>query len=308
MLHIVVLSQFAPRYRELIDRRGIAGAELHYATTLAEAMPHTGAAEILFGAPDLLAEALPHCPKLQWVQSSWAGVTPLLATRRRDYCLTGVKEIFGTAMTEFVLGWLLALERNIPARYRARVWDDRRDGQIAGKAIGIMGTGSIGAAVARGCKYMGLTTRGLNSDGRDVQGFDDCWATPARLEFADGLDYLVALLPDTPGTDGLVDKPLLARLRGDAIFINCGRGNAVTVEDLQAALASGRLRHAVLDVLPQEPLPEHHPLWQTPGISITSHTAAPTPGDAIVDVFLDNFRRFAAGEPLRHVVDFEKGY
>ncbi len=308
MVKVLVLSPHAERYRELIEREGLPGAQLSYACELATALPLAADCEVLFGAPDLLAAILPDCPALQWAQSSWAGITPLLEAGRRDYRLTGVKDIFGAPMTEFVLGWLLALERNIPRRFAAIHWDDSRDGHVAGKTIGIMGTGSIGAHLAQHCQRLGLTTRGLNSNGRAVEGFDQSWATDDRLAFAQDLDYLVALLPHTPGTDGLVDTALLNALAAGAIFINGGRGNAVDMRALLAALASGRLRHAVLDVLPEEPLADGDPLWSVEGLSITSHTAAPTPGQRIVEVFTGNFRRYLAGETLHHEIDFERGY
>lgn len=308
MVNILVLSPHAERYRQLIEREQLPRAALHYACDLETALPLATDSEVLFGAPDLLAAILPHCPALKWAQSSWAGITPLLECERRDYQLTGVKEIFGAPMTEFVLGWLLALERNIPQRFAATRWDDSRDGHIAGKTIGIMGTGSIGAHLAARCQQMGLTTRGLNTDGRAVAGFDQCWASGDRLAFARDLDYLVALLPDTPGTDDLVDAALLDALGSGAIFINGGRGNSVDTAALLAALENGRLRHAVLDVLPEEPLADEDPLWSAEGLSITSHTAAPTPGQAIVDLFIRNFRRYEAGEPLHHVIDFTRGY
>ncbi len=308
MHKVLVLSQHAARYRELLEAETLPGADLRYAADLDTALPLAADTEILFGAPDLLAEVLPHCPLLRWAQSSWAGVTPLLQAERRDYQLTGVKDIFGPPMTEFVLAWLLALERNIPSRHAAQGWDDSRDGQIAGKRIGIMGTGSIGAHLAGVCRALGLATRGLNSDGRRVEGFDRCWGTADRLAFADGLDYLVALLPDTPATDGLVDAELLARLQPGAVLVNGGRGNSVDTQAVVAALADRQLRHAVLDVLPREPVSDDDPLWQVEGLSITSHTAAPTPGSAIVAIFIENYRRYAAGEPLSHPIDFQRGY
>lgn len=305
MSDILVISRHATVYGDLIAAAGIEAACF---AEVESAMPYAGEAEILFGAPDLLAAVLPHCPKVRWVQSSWAGIKPLVECPRRDYRLTGVKELFGPPMTEFVLGWLLAIERRIPQRARARHWDNTPDGDVAGKVVGIMGTGSIGIAVARGCRSLGMTTHGLNTDGRSVEQFEACWPVAERLAFAAGLDYLVALLPDTPQTDNLIDAALLGALKPGAVFINAGRGNAVVLDDLLAALTNGTLRHAVLDVLPQEPLPDESPLWQIDGLSITSHTAAPTPEAAIVEIFCDNYRRFMAAEPLRYPIDLSRGY
>ncbi|MEP1472978.1 MAG: D-2-hydroxyacid dehydrogenase [Halieaceae bacterium] len=264
--------------------------------------------EVLFGPPDLLLQILPQCASLKWVQSSWAGVTPLTRGTRRDFRLTGVKGIFGELMREYVLGWMLALERNIPARASARSWQPVIDGSLHGKSLGVMGTGSIGCSVAQAAKGFGLEVRGLNSDGRPVQGFDVCFDTASALEFAEGLDYLVALLPATNATTGLINESVFEALSPGAVFINAGRANCLVLDDLKAMLASGKLRAAVLDVLDREPLPESDPLWALENLYITSHTAAPTQASAVVAVFAENYRRFVAGDPLLYQVDFERGY
>ncbi len=282
--------------------------ELHCAGDADAAKAYCAAAEVLFGAPDLLVPLLPLCPRLRWVQSTWAGVTPLVSTGRRDYLLTGVKGIFGPLMAEYVIGWLLAFERRILERAAHRSWDDSPDPGLAGQTVGIMGTGSIGARVAESCRHFGLRVHGLNSDGRAVPGFARCFAPAERMEFAQGLDYLVVLLPQVGSTNGLVDADLLQRLQPGALLINGGRGNSIDQQALLAALDSGRLRAAVLDVLPEEPLPPGSPLWQVPNLYLTSHTAAPTHPAAVVEIFIDNYRRFAAGQALRNLVDFNKGY
>ncbi len=308
MLQVLVVSQHAQAYRDLLSARPLDGVSLRYAATTAEALKHCETAEILFGAPDLLAPLLPECPALRWLQSSWAGVTPLIKAERKDYLLTGVKDLFGPAMSEYVLGWLLALERNIPHHSLATAWTNRPEGSVSGKHLGIMGTGSIGRAVARAATALDMKCIGLNTSGQTPPEFLRCYANVDRLSFARDLDYLVALLPDTKQTDGLIDQHLLEALPADVILINAGRGNAVDMPALLQALASGKLRHAVLDVLVTEPLPPSDPLWHTEGLTLTSHTAAPTPVDAIIDVFRDNLARYQQGQPLAYQVDFERGY
>ena len=265
-------------------------------------------AEVLLGAPDAIAPLLPHCARLRWAQSTWAGVRPLVEAASHGYRLTALKGVFGQAMSEYVLGWILALERRIIERAADWSWNPATDRSLAGRRMGIMGTGSIGAEVARAARCFGLEVVGLNSDGRDVDGFTRCYPGSDRLAFAGGLDYLVALLPDTPATGGLVDAGLLAALAEDALFINGGRANGVVERDILAALESGALRAAVLDVMPVEPLPASSPLWQVENLHITSHTAAPTVEAAAAAVFCDNYRRYVEGQPLKYVVDFARGY
>lgn len=282
-------------------------ADLNVATAAEEAVVAT--ADILLGPPDALAKLLPAVTSVRWLQSTWAGVKPLLDQPRRDFLLTGVRGIFGQSMTEYVLGWLLALERRIIERAGARRhWDERIDRGVQGRHIGILGTGDIGRAVARGCATLGMKVTGLNSDGRDVAGFEACYAMADRFAFAGGLDYLVGLLPDTPATDNVVDRALLASLAPGAVFINAGRANCVVDQDLLAALGQGSMRAAVLDVTREEPLPASHPFWGAEHLYLTCHTAAPTRSAAVLEIFVDNYHRYRQGEPLANAIDFQRGY
>ena len=142
-----------------------------------------------------------------------------------------------------------------------------------------------------------------------MEGFTACYPSTDRVAFAEGLDYLVSVLPQTAQTDNLMDHELLMRLNPHAIVINAGRGNAVVESDLITALNAGHLRAAVLDVFREEPLPPDDPLWSTPGVHIiTSHTAGPTPDEAVAEVFGRNLKRYVAGEPLTDAVRAGRGY
>ena len=106
---------------------------------------------VLFGNPQLIADILPSMPTVEWVQSTWAGVTPLIEAERRDYVLTGVKDVFGPQMSEYTFGYLLAHELRILERHErqtARIWHRAHSGVLDGKTLGIMGTGSIGSHIA----------------------------------------------------------------------------------------------------------------------------------------------------------------
>jgi phosphoglycerate dehydrogenase-like enzyme len=255
-----------------------------------------------------VAPILAQMPRVRWVQSTWAGITPFLAQARRDFVLTGVKEIFGAAMSEYVLGWVLALKRSILIHANSRCWDFRRDPGLAGLRLGIAGTGSIGAEVARRCAPFFADVVGLNSSGRAVSGFSRCFGTGERERFVAGLDVLAMILPDTPGTHRLIGERELQGLAAGAVVINAGRGNALDLPAALAALERGHLSHLVLDVFDTEPVPEEDPIWTMRGVYITSHTAAPTDADAVAQIFLDNLQRFLADAPLRGVIDFDKGY
>ena len=265
-------------------------------------------ARIVLGTPHHIAQVLPHCPNLMWAQSTWAGVNSLLAMGRRDYVLTALKGVFGHLMAEYSMAWLLAFARGVLKRSQQCHWSPQPDEGLAGKSLGIMGTGSIGAAIAVTAKHFGMQVRGLNTDGRRIVPFDSCYPVANRWAFADGLDAIISVLPATPQTDRLIDESLLSLLTPGAVLINVGRGNVIDDTALLGALDDGSLQAAVLDVFEQEPLPEQHPYWTRDDVIVTSHTAAPTPPDAAVSVFMENYWRFSRGEPLHHRVDFDRGY
>jgi phosphoglycerate dehydrogenase-like enzyme len=268
----------------------------------------TSAVEVIVGAPPDLVSIIPRCSKLRWVQSTWAGIDAIAHLASETLQITPLKGVFGPAMTEYVMGWLLAIERNVINRASQKYWTPSPEPRITGKRLGIMGTGGIGRAIGLAAKNFGLEVFGLNSDGRSVEGFTACYRSADRLAFSEGLDYLVSVLPQTSQTDNLIDQEVLMRLNPRAIVINVGRGNAVVEADLIASLHAGHLRAAVLDVFREEPLAPNDPLWSTPGVYITSHTAGPTPDEAIPEVFSRNLALFLSGKPLTDAVRDERGY
>ncbi|MFK7830593.1 MAG: D-2-hydroxyacid dehydrogenase [Congregibacter sp.] len=308
MTAVTVVSGRIDDLRLAIEQAQIPNLACRYFSSPDQMDEQALQAEIAVGAPDVLAPALPHMPHLQWVQSTWAGITPFLASPRRDYQLTGVKAIFGASMSEYVLAWMLAFERSVLAHASAHRWEWREERGLSSLRLGIAGTGSIGAAVAKRCAPFFAHIQGLNSDGRDVDGFARCFSMRDVQQFSQGLDALVMILPDTPRTSGLIEASVLERLNPGAVLINTGRANSLNHEAMLAALNAGRLRAVVLDVLHQEPLPEDHPYWTTEGLYITSHTSAPTRMAAIVQVFRDNLLRYRSGEALQGLIDFERGY
>ena len=268
----------------------------------------TATVEVVVGAPPDLTALIPRCPQLRWVQSTWAGIDAIAHFASERLQITPLKGVFGPAMTEYVMGWLLAIERDVISRASHTAWTPTLEPRITGKRLGIMGTGSIGTAIALAAKHFGLEVIGLNSDGRAVEGFTTCYPSADRLAFAEGLDYLVSVLPQTSQTDNLIDHGVLMRLNPGAIVINAGRGNVAVEADLIAALNAGHLRATVLDVFREEPLPPNDTLWSTPGVHITSHTAGPTPDEAVAEVFERNLKLYLTGEPLADAVAAGRGY
>jgi len=307
----LIVTPGASEYADAISRLAPKPIPLAACETVDEALRAYTDESILLGSPDLVARLLPGMPTVDWVQSTWAGITPLLRCPRRDYVLTGVKEVFGPQMAEYVFGYLLAHALRIDERRDAqakRRWLKRHSDVLAGKHLGVLGTGSIGRHIARVAQAFDLRVSGVNRSGRPVELFENVFSVSDLHDFLESVDYLISALPETPGTDHLLDAAAIAKLPSTAVFINVGRSNVVDEEALVAALQDGRLAGAVLDVFDEEPLPIESPLWTTPNLQITAHIAAVSHPALIVPIFLDNYRRYRAHQPLRYVIDFTAGY
>lgn len=267
---------------------------------------------VWLGQPDLLATLLRQGHTPQWLQSTWAGITPLLAEGLpRKYRLTRAVGIFGQVMAEFVLTYMLGHEREVLARLVSQVerkWDNRLGQSLAGRKALIVGAGDIGQSVAQFLLPFGVELYGIASAPRTQAPFVEVGALTDLDRLVGEVDYVINLLPNTPETHDLFDVKLFAKFKPTGVFINVGRGVAVVDADLVEALKEGHLAGAVIDVCRQEPLPQRHPFWTAWGLLLTGHSSAPTSPAAMVRLFVDNVRAFQAGEALRGEVDFSRGY
>ena len=307
----LIVTSLAEEFAEEIDRLADAAIPVKRCTSAEQARAEYTDESVVFGNPTMIAEILPDMPTVRWVQSSWAGVTPLIEQDRRDYTLTGVKDVFGPQMSEYVIGYLLAYELKIlerSERQREHLWFDALSGTLAGKRLGIMGTGSIGSHIAKTARQFDLRVTGLSRTGTPSPEFDSVLPVGRLHEFLGQIDYLVSALPETPATEHLLDAVALARLPAHAYFINVGRSNVVDDDALIQALEDGTLAGAVLDVFDEEPLPVGSPLWDTANLQISAHVAAVSHPLLIVPIFVDNYRRYVDGQPLKYVIDFDIGY
>jgi len=309
---LLILSRRARDYHHLIAAAGLSDLGITSTTDPADAAARAAEFDLALGEPSLLRQVLPALSALRWAQATWAGVEPLLdPSLRRDYILTNARGVFGGLMSEYVFAYLLAHERRLLDKYRSqleRQWDPAPPGTLRGKQIGLLGVGTIGAALARTAKHFGMRVKGYTRESEACRDVDAYYHGDDRAAFAANLDYLVGVMPATARTRHLVDAEFLRALPPHAVFINPGRGGVVDEPALAAALQEKRLAGAVLDVFQQEPLPADHVFWRTPNLLITSHTAALSVPEDIAPVFIDNYRRLLRGEPLQYRVDFERGY
>jgi len=267
---------------------------------------------VWLGQPDLLGTLLRQGHQPQWLQSTWAGITPLLLPGLpRHYRLTRAVGIFGQVMAEYMLTYMLGHEREVLARLVAQVerkWDNRPGRSLEGRRVLIVGTGDIGQRVAECLLPFGVALYGIASSPREQAPFVEVLGLDALGDKVGQVDYVINLLPDTPATQDIYNAALFARFNPDALFINAGRGVAVVDADLVEALKLGHLAGAVIDVCRQEPLPQRHPFWTAWGLLLTGHSSAPTSPQAMVRLFVENLRNYSAGQPLRGEVDFMRGY
>jgi len=303
MSRLLILSRNADEYARLIESAGLPDLEL---TSQPEEC------DIILGEPKLIRDVLPRLSSPKWIQSIYAGVEPLVAPgQRRDYVLTNARGVFGEAMSEYVFGYILFFEKKMLERIETQQslrWQRPDSGLLRGKTIGLLGVGSIGAHLAGTAKHFQMIVKGFTRKSETSTQVDRYFHGKDLLKFAEGLDYLVSVLPRTEETNKLVDAKLFEALPSHAVFINVGRGNAVDEPALVHALDEGKIAAAVLDVFETEPLPEGHPFWTTPNLYMTFHTSAISYPEDLTKLFAENYRLYRVGKPLKHVVNFERGY
>jgi phosphoglycerate dehydrogenase-like enzyme len=303
MPKLMILSPDKTEYQQLIDAAQLPDVKI--VTDLAHA-------EIVLGAPNMIRDALPSLSQLKWVQSIYAGVEPLVdPSQRRNYVLTNARNVFGELMSEYVFGYLLFFEQQMLERIRAQQahqWQRNEPGRLRGRTIGLLGVGSIGAHLAGTAKHFGMHVRGYTRSSETSTQVDQYYHGDDLLKFADSLDYVISVLPRVKETNKLVDESFLDALPDHAVLVNVGRGNSVDEAALVKSLKEGKLAAAVLDVFEKEPVPPEHPFWDAPNLYMTYHTSAISYPADITRVFIENYRLYIAGKPLKYVVDFEKGY
>ncbi|MCO7518002.1 D-2-hydroxyacid dehydrogenase [Pseudomonas guariconensis] len=310
-MRVLIAEQDHAHYARLL---GEAAPDLEVLTSgdAAELARQAAECTVWLGQPDLLASLLRQGHRPRWVQSTWAGVTPLLAEGLpRDYRLTRAVGIFGQVMAEYMLTYMLGHERDVLARLASqaeRRWDDRPGRSLEGRRVLVVGTGDIGQRVAELLAPFGVSLHGIASSTRQQAPFVEVAGLDALPRLVEQADYVLNLLPDTPQTHDLYDAALFRRFKPSALFINAGRGVAVVDDDLVEALKQGHLAGAVIDVCRQEPLPRSHPFWTAWGLLLTGHSSAPTSPTAMVRLFVENVRAYQAGRALRGEVDFGRGY
>lgn len=260
-------------------------------------------------------ELIRFASRLRWLQAPQAAPPPGFFSPelvKHPVVVTNMRATYTNQVSSHAVGLVLALARALPtysAQQHRRQWrqhlhpSDYVD--LSAATTLIVGLGAVGTEVARLLKAFG--GRILATDARTTASpkwVDELRAADALNQLLPKADVVVLTLPHTPATENLFTATRFALMKPGARFVNVGRGPVVHLDDLLAALKSGRLAGAALDVFAVEPLPASHPLWDLEQVILTPHVAiAPDTPDLRYEILLDNARRFGAGEPLRNLVD-----
>ena len=256
---------------------------------------------------DLPVERLDDMPNLKWVQAYSAGLEqyPLEELSRRGIRLTNAAGAGAPAIAEFVFGRLVEVFRNlrsIEEMQKARDFHRPGGRTLAGKTLGIVGLGAIGSAVARlgrAFEMKTIATRRSAQPGDVSQDVDALFGPSGLDALLEQSDVIVLCAPATAETENLIDARALARMKSGAVLCNVARGALVDEDALLAALVSGQLGAAILDVTRVEPLPPDSALWDAPNLYLSPHSSIPPDAyDArLLSLFAENLVRYAASEP-----------
>jgi phosphoglycerate dehydrogenase-like enzyme len=281
---------------------------------------------------DAFDRILVRAPRLAWVHSATSGVERALtpAALERGLVVTNARGVFSRPIAEYVLMMILAVSHRLPQLLelqRERTWQPLEGTELRDVTVGIIGLGSIGRAVAAlatafGCRVVAIRRRpdgerdvGAGVGAGDERAFGDLALDrvggPETLpELLGESDFIVLAAPLTPETEDMIDGEALALVKPGAWLINVARGRLIDERALLRALRDGPLGGAVLDTFRDEPLSAMSSFYDLPNVIVTPHTAWSSGRvlDRSVELFCDNLRRFAAGEPLLNPVDPAAGY
>ena len=292
-----------PEYRDTLPA---ALAEAGIAARLVTEAPPEEVDYIIYAPSSPLQDFTPYT-RTRAVLNLWAGVERITGNPTLTQPLTRMVDPGLTeGMVEWVVGHTLrhhlGMDRHIVNP--GHVWDPTCPPLARERPVTILGMGALGSACATALRALNFPVTGWSRT-----------AKPGSLHGEDGLTQalstariLVTLLPKTPETENLINARTLALLPEGAVILNPGRGPLIDDEALLAALDTGHIGHATLDVFRVEPLPQDHPFWSHPRVTVTPHIAADTRAITASKVIAENIRRGEAGESLLHLVDRARGY
>ncbi len=258
-----------------------------------------------FHHPELFLETFPRAPRLRWIHVLSAGIDRQLSPEilASPVPMTNGRGVFSRPLGEWVIGAMIYFAYDLPRvlrNQRAARWEPFAHEELYGRKVVIVGFGDIGQAVGQHAAAFGMHVTPIR---RNHQPED-------LIRAIEAADYIALTAPLTPETRGLIGARQIAAMKPTAVVINVGRGPVIDEPALLAALESRKIRGAALDVFATEPLPADHPFYKMENVLLSPHCAdiLPNSRELAVEFFVENFLRFANGEPLRNIVNKHAGY
>lgn len=283
-----------------------------------DAKQHLNQAEILITyGEDLTAELVERASQLKWIMVISAGLEkmPLATIDDKGILVTNSKGIHKYQMAEYAISELLQVYRQakvIIKNEQAGKWDKTvRLQEFSGKTMLIVGAGAIGGEVARLAKAFRMTTYGISRSGRQVDNIDETYTNDHLKRILPKADIVVSVLPSTTITRDYFTYEHFQLLPDHAVFLNMGRGDAVSSDVILKAIREGEVAHAVLDVFEIEPLPEDHPFWKEENITVTPHISGGSPmyQTRALKIFEQNLRTYLENrDNYVNKIDVTRGY
>lgn len=282
--------------------------------SMEEARKEIRDADAAFGTipPELVKEA----SKLRWLQA------PAAAPAAGYYSdelinhpvqVTNFREIYNDHISTHIMAYVLMFARGFQTYFPNQLRREWRPTALDTGVVHlseatalILGVGGIGSEAARHCAHFGMRVIGIDARREDKpEGVAELHRPDELDRLLPEADFVIMTIPHTPETEGLMNTERFGRMKNSAFLINIGRGMTVKLDDLVEALRKGEIGGAALDVYEIEPLPSDHPLWGMPNVILTPHTAGfgPYLDERRAEILIENARHFAAGEPLRNLVD-----
>lgn len=316
MKKVLILVELNAAQREKLEAAG-AGAMLRFSRPDRVSEDEVQQADIIIGQPK--AEMIRASERLGLLQLESAGADAYIVpgVLNEKTVLTNATGAYSQAVAEHAFAMTLMLQKKLHLyrdRQRAARWQDLGTvSSLAGSTVAVVGLGDIGGYYARLVKNMGAYVIGVKRRPSACPDYaDELMLTEKLDEVLPRADVIMSVLPNTSATRYIYTEESFRRMKDSAIFINCGRGNAVASRTLYEALSRGEIAAAGIDVTEEEPLPENSPLWSLENLIITPHVSGghhlPATVDRIVDICAGNLRAFLRGEKLKNVVDFSTGY
>ena len=312
-LKVLIGSRQAPEIEAMLSDVP-TGVEVRFLPHGGSLREHIADVEILFG--HIGEDAMPNATALRWVHQPHAGVEGFMypAFKESDAMLTNCRGLYGRQIAEHAFALLLSMTRQIPTQLefmKTKHWERVPCIELAGMTMGILGLGGIGRAIAVRARAFEFNVIAADVEPMDKpETVSELFGLDGLMGFLEKSHILVVCCPSTPETHKLLSHAQFNQMPDESYVVNISRGKVIDETALVAALRSGKIAGAGLDVTYTEPCPPESPLWEQPNVILTSHSAGASQHirRRAMQLFIDNLHRYVAGEPLVNVVDKEKGY